>query len=195
MYTAYQNIGDFQDRPLFENWYYTQDAGGGNIKKLDNSFLAWALVEDGGSNRFVGESKVQWTVDLKVTVRYNNLITHTTTLIYNNSRYMINSLTVTDDRFQVLTCSKLVGNIAGGSIKPFSMAYVYNFTASGGETGFTNPSLIGKTLLGVFKDGIAYKVIYTGTPQPKEVKYTSTTGNFEFGDPFFDDEVSIVQYI
>ena len=195
MYTAYQNIGDFGDRPLFENWSYTQDAGGGNIKRLDSSFNLWALVEDANSSQFVAESKQQWTFELKITTRYNFYIFPTTTIIWNNSRYSINSITQTDDRFVELRCSKLQGNLAGGVLKPFTMAYVYNFTATGGELGFTNPSLIGKTLLGVFKDGIAYKIITTGTPAPKEVKYTSTTGAFEFGDPFFDDEVAIVQYI
>ena len=50
-------------------------------------------------------------------------------------------------------------------------------------------------IIGAYKDGIAYKVIFTGVPQPKEVKYTASTGQFLFGDPFFDDEVAIIQYI
>lgn len=196
MYTAEVNIGDLKDRPVFENWSYLQDAGGGTYKRLDNSFYVWAKLEDAGSRQFVSQSQQAWSFDLKVTIRNNVNVYVTSTMIWNNARYTINSITITNNRFQELSCSKLQGNLADPSIiNPIPMAYVYNYTASGGESGFTNATIIGKVIIGAYKDGIAYKVITSGTPQPKEVKYTSSTGVFEFGDPFFDDEVAIIQYI
>jgi hypothetical protein len=203
MYTAEVNIGEMRDRPVFENWSYLQDAGGGSYKRLDNSFYLWAKVEDGsgipgqssGRQLEVGASQ-SWQYDLRITVRNNSLIRSQSTVIWKNARYTILAITLTNDRFQVIRCSKMDGNLADPSIiNPIAMAYVFNFTASGGETGFTNTSIISKTIIGAYKDGIAYKVIYTGTPQPKEVLYVSSTGQFVFGDPFFDDEVSIIQYI
>lgn len=195
-YTAEVNIGDLKDRPVFENWSYLQDAGGGSYKRLDNSFYAWALLEDAGGSQFINESQQAWRYDLKVTIRNNVNVYANSTMIWNNARYTINSITITNNRFQELRCSKMHGNLADPTIiNPIPMAYVYNFTASGGETGFTNATIISKVIIGAYKDGIAYKVIFAGNPQPKEVKYTASTGQFEFGDPFFDDEVAIIQYI
>ena len=196
MYTAEVNIGQMSDRPVFENWSYLQDAGGGSYKRLDSSFYLWASVSDMSGSQYVVNAAQKWSYDLKVIIRFNANVKSNSTLIYNGARYTIESLTLTDDRFITLRCSKMDGNLSPATIiPPLSQAYVYNFTASGGETGFTNSSIISKTIIGAYKDGIAYKVIYTGTPQPKEVLYVSSTGQFVFGDPFFDDEVAIIQYI
>lgn len=196
MYTQQVNIGDLKDRPVFENWSYTQDPGGGNIKRLDNSFYVWAKLEDGGGRQFVNAKQQVWSLDLKVTLRHHSLVNHKSTFIWGNNRYTINSLTITNNRFMEIGASKMDGNLADPSIiNPIPMAYVYNFEAVGGETGFTDASLISKTIIGAYKDGIAYKVIISGTPDFKEVKYTASTGAFEFGNPFYDGEVAIIQYI
>lgn len=195
MYTQEVNIGDLKDRPVFENWSYTQDAGGGNIKHLDNSFYVWSKIEDGGGRQFINSKQQTWSLDLKLTIRYTTQVNHKSTFIWGNDRFTINSLTITNNRFIEIGASKIDGNLVSPEIlPPVVQAYVYNYEAVGGESGFTNSSLIGKTIIGAYKDGIAYKVV-TGTPDVKEVKYTSSTGEFEFGNPFYDGEVAIIQYI
>ena len=58
-------------------------------------------------------------------------------------------------------------------------------------TSFAVASLIGKDILEVVKDGIGFcKIITSGTPVSKEVKYTSSTGTFEFAIPFDSGEES-----
>lgn len=75
---------------------------------------------------------------------------------------------------QVFTPSEILSNV-----------HRFQYTAVGGETVVTtvkdmngnNLSLIGKTLLGYWKDGTGFsKLITSGTPTDKEVKFDSTTG-------------------
>ncbi len=55
----------------------------------------------------------------------------------------------------------------------------YEYTGIGGEFGFTDTQLIGKDILEVNKDGISNsRIIISGTPINKEVKYISATGQF-----------------
>lgn len=78
--------------------------------------------------------------------------------------------------------------------------YRFQYTATGGETSFTavkdidgNPiSLIGKTVLGMEKDGIGLsKMITSGIPANKEFKFVTGTGTltvpvaFEAGEECF----------
>lgn len=71
----------------------------------------------------------------------------------------------------------------------------YEYTGIGGETGFTDALLIGKYLEIVHKDGLGNgKLIISGTPVGKEVKYTSATGAFEWGVQFEQGEIAVITY-
>lgn len=71
----------------------------------------------------------------------------------------------------------------------------FEFTASGGETGFTEALLVNKEILEVNKDGIGYSPIITsGTPVNKEVKYTVGTGAVLFPGEFEAGEQIYVLY-
>ena len=81
----------------------------------------------------------------------------------------------------------------------------YEYTGTGGETGFTAASLIGKTILAVHKDGLGNsKMIVTGSPVDKQVRLTGsfvtdkevliTTGVFTFAVPFEAGEEAYVLY-
>ena len=74
------------------------------------------------------------------------------------------------------------------------------YTGTGGETtitplgyidGFT---LINKDIVGAEKDGVGYKIIFTGTPVGKEVKYIIANGQFIWSVPFEPGEVGFIQY-
>lgn len=68
-------------------------------------------------------------------------------------------------------------------------------TATGGETVITIPSLIGKDILVVVKDGISNdNIITSGTPASKQVKYTSASGAFEWAVPFEANETYHILY-
>jgi hypothetical protein len=55
------------------------------------------------------------------------------------------------------------------------------YTATGGETGFTSSNLNIKSIIAVFKDGIEYSpIIFAGVPVNKEVLYLSAVGGIDF---------------
>jgi hypothetical protein len=69
------------------------------------------------------------------------------------------------------------------------------YTGIGGEYSFTDTILIGKTILAAHKDGIGNsKLILTGTPLNKEVKFDSATGLVEWGIPFEPNEEAYILY-
>jgi hypothetical protein len=74
------------------------------------------------------------------------------------------------------------------------MIYLQNYEGVGGETSVTFNNIIDKTLVGVYKDGIAFTIV-TGSPGTKEVQYVANTGTFNFDIPFYQDEPLIIQYI
>ena len=67
----------------------------------------------------------------------------------------------------------------------------FEYIATGGETNFTDISLINKIIIGVFRLQ-PYKVISTGTPANQQVLYNSTTGSFSFKS---DNPLAAGEYI
>jgi hypothetical protein len=71
----------------------------------------------------------------------------------------------------------------------------YEYTATGGETGFTNAALINKDIIAVHKDGTGNsKLKMTGVPASKEVVYTSSTGHFEWAVQWEPAEEGYILY-
>lgn len=69
------------------------------------------------------------------------------------------------------------------------------YTGIGGETSFTSTLLIGKNITNVVKDGIGLsRIILSGTPINKEVKFDSTTGTITFSVPLEPSEEIYVTY-
>lgn len=75
------------------------------------------------------------------------------------------------------------------------LVYRYEYTAVGGETGFTDAELAGKTILEVNIDGISYgPIIISGTPVGKEIKYITASGQFVWPPPAEAGEEIYVLY-
>ncbi len=79
-------------------------------------------------------------------------------------------------------------------LQPTPIMYRYEYTATGGETGFTDASLIGKDIQSVSKDGVDNAKIVTGTPGSKEVQYVTATGQFVWAIPFDVGEIAVINY-
>lgn len=81
----------------------------------------------------------------------------------------------------------------------------FEYTAVGGEKiigsvfdtfSGTTVSLAGKTLLGYEKDGVGFsKIITSGTPVDKQVKFTQSSGAMEIGIEMFAGEEVFGYYI
>jgi len=64
------------------------------------------------------------------------------------------------------------------------------YTATGGETTFTIPDLIGREILSIAR-GVEFKVV-TGTPIGGEVQFNDSTGTFTFSA---DDPLNELQWV
>ena len=205
MYRFQQKIGDFNTLPIFENWDYSTDAGGGVLKTLNNSFYAWAkMTPRQGGRTFIGADLTEnnqstWIYDMEVWIRYTTNINSDSTMVWNNKRYTINYFSIHDEgkgRFLRLFVTMMDDNlVTSGIITPTTPAYVFNYTAEGGETYIQDNSLINKTPIGVFKEGLSKEIIYVGSPIDTEVLYEPLLGKFTFGIVFVQDEKLQIQYL
>jgi len=75
---------------------------------------------------------------------------------------------------------------------PMPILVDYNFTASSVTNTFT--ALAGKQIFGAFKDGKYFRIITTGTPVGRQVKFTKATGVFLWGIDFAIGETATIQY-
>ena len=85
----------------------------------------------------------------------------------------------------------------GGSTGLTTQGQIFRleYTGVGGEAGFTDSNLIGKSILDVVKDGVSCsKLITSGTPVDKQAKYLTATGAISFGIDLEPSEEVIVLY-
>jgi hypothetical protein len=70
------------------------------------------------------------------------------------------------------------------------------YLATGGETSFTDPDLVGRTIIEFNREAAGKQVITAGTPTDKQVKYTSGLGKMEVAatNPFNPGEYVLVIY-
>jgi hypothetical protein len=77
-------------------------------------------------------------------------------------------------------------------VTPVRMRYVY--TASGGETFFSDATLISRTIEWVDKTDQALDIVTTGSPTIRQTKYTNSSGRFDFYEALTAGEIIIILY-
>lgn len=77
-------------------------------------------------------------------------------------------------------------------LTPQRMRYVY--TATGGETFFSDATLIGRTIEWVDKTDQALDIVFAGSPTIRQTKYTSASGRFDFFEALTLGEIIIILY-
>lgn len=195
MYKDKYKIGDFNRRVLFENWVFDQDAGGGNVKRLNSAFDLWAKIEQRRGSEFINAGSDTWTYGSRVITRAQANVVSTTTMVFNGSRYKISSLGYDDEghkRFFVIDAEMQDLNFVTGSTFMGSILFISG-TGAQDQTDFSVPSINGKTVFGAYKDGDAFTILTSGTPSGKQVKIPGD-GSAEWGIPFNDSEPYIFQY-
>lgn len=81
----------------------------------------------------------------------------------------------------------------GTNIIIMGLIQKYNYTATGGENGFTDTILRNRNIALVDKDGIGIEVV-SGTPAGKQVQYIPSTGQFVFAIDFEGGEKILIIY-
>lgn len=79
-------------------------------------------------------------------------------------------------------------------VQPTPIMYRFEYTASGGESGFSDAALINKDIQHVSKDGIENAKIVTGAPGSKEVRYNAAAGQFTWAVEFEPGEIAVINY-
>lgn len=200
MYIKVQEIGLMDRRPVFENWATEKDAAGGLKGYVSNSLQVWANIKDRSGSNFIQQAEMVWKYDARVVIRYNPSVTSHTKMVYANNRYKIESLSIVGERtkrFMDMKVSMIEqGVVTSGTVVPgFGLAVVYDYTGVGDEDEFTNSALKYKTVFGAFKDGVQFKVIYSGEPVGKQVLYTPSSGRFKWSTVFAPGEEALIQYL
>ena len=68
------------------------------------------------------------------------------------------------------------------------------YIATGGETGFSDPLLVGKTILSIEKDGVGFTKIVSTAPIYKHIQYINSTGTINFASILIAGEYILVLY-
>lgn len=143
--------------------------------------------------------QTKWEYDTTIILRYEKErpTRSNDTIVYNNETYVINSISVNNEyakNYEVIKCSKIDSAINNDAPVETNTIKFINFSGTSGQATYTNSSLISKSVFAVFKDGIQYAEILTGTPVGKEVIVNKNTGTLTFGIPFEQDEVGTIIY-
>lgn len=197
-------IGQLNRRITLKAWGSEQDDIGAPVKTLVASYTIWAKVESRNGRMFLGHQQETWTYDYKITFRYekSRVVASNQTIDYDGKRLAINSVSFENEgnrRFCVARCSTTDEQIteADGEVivqTSENNFETYNYYGEGGETTWTESDLIGKQILGAFKDGVGFEVIYSGTPTGKQVKYSFLTGTFLWSVAYTPGEYTLIQY-
>jgi hypothetical protein len=196
MYSQLYKIGDLIYRPIVENWTYSQDAGGGVIKTLQNAHYVWAKLEPLTGTFSTAFGKMNWVYGMRMICRQDALLSSASTVVWDNARWAVKSVISIDGRFNEVQLEKAETQLVSPSVLPaIANPYFFTYEATGGESSFVEASIIGKTVFGVYKDGTAKAIIVTGSPDTDEVLFDSTTGTFTFGMAFYANEKAIIQFV
>jgi SPP1 family predicted phage head-tail adaptor len=167
------------------------------------AWTLWAQVSERSGSNSSPYMQTVWNYDYTITVRYERtrVIGSNYTVDYDGKRMVINSIafdTEAGKKYAILRCSCVDPSVStggGGSVPPLPQIMVYNYEAVTVTDTFVVSTLIGKTVFGVFKDGVSYRIITTGSVSDKECKFTSSTGTLLFSVNFEIGELLTVQYI
>ncbi len=131
-------------------------------------------------------------------MRYQERIKSNFTIDYDNKRLIIRSLSISnegDRRYLIARCSTVDLTEAEDNYLTCKVKPLY-YTGVGGEFGFNDPKLQGKEIVGVFKDGVEFKVILEGglDPEKKQTLFNSEEGSLLFSVEFPPGENCTVQF-
>jgi len=141
----------------------------------------------------------KWEYDTTIILRYESErpTRSNDTIVYNGEVYVINSISVNNEyakNFEVIKCSKIDSAINNDAPVETNVIKFINFSGTSGQSSYTNSSLILRNVFAIFKDGIQYAEITSGTPIDKQVLFNKHTGTLTFGIPFEEGEVGTIIY-
>lgn len=183
------NIGRMTQRVTVQSSVLTPDGSGGNTEEWVNASTIWAEVLPGGSNRQIDGQQNKIFSDARFRVRTGNL-SKLNRLVHEDRVYIIEGIRdwEQDREFQFIetrysdAAAGISGDGSGGGdaeiVGGIGRKYLA-FTAE--DLVIQDNDLTGVTLINVYRNGIAPKIITSGSPSGSEVKFDSSSGSLTFG--------------
>lgn len=177
----------------------SQNEMGGLVSVLTGSWSKWAEVQDRSGDEQKQYDQSQWTLQSIMVMRYekDRPLRSNDVIQYENEFYKILNISIRREGhkfWEYVNTIKLDESINSDAPMDTGNIKVYNYTADGGEYQFTSSLLIGKSVFGVFKDGVQYVVKDALPVSGKEVYYEDSTGEFTFSTYFEAGEIATVLY-
>lgn len=172
---------------------------GGLVSVLTGSWSKWAEVQDRSGDEQKQYDQSQWTLQSIMVMRYekDRPLRSNDVIQYENEFYKILNISIRREGhkfWEYVNTIKLDESINSDAPMDTGNIKVFNYTADGGEYQFTSSLLIGKSVFGVFKDGVQYVVKDALPVSGKEVYYEDSTGEFTFSTYFEAGEIATVLY-
>lgn len=180
------SISQLNRQITIKKYVFAQNDSGGNIKLLVLSYNLFASVEPISNTYILEQLQLKYGEGYKIVIRYepDRLLTPNDEITYNGYIHKIKGIRYDNEaqkRFVILNTSigNTQSNTGEGSI--YIPLNEYHYTATGGESYFQDDILKNWSgIILVFRDGVDYRVITTGTPTKKQALYNSTDGSFTF---------------
>ena len=143
---------------------------GGLESVLNASWTKWAEVQDRSGSSINDYQQSQWTYDSVIVMRYEKErpTRSNDVLNYEGTDYKINSIQIRKEAaksWEYIQAIKLDDDINSESPMDTGSIQIYTEIPAEDESVITVPSLIGKTIFGVFKDGVFYTEVSSfGSP-------------------------------
>lgn len=173
---------------------------GGLIPIIDSQWSKWAEVQDRSGSSTNDYQQSQWTYDSVIVMRYEKErpLHSNDVIVYEGYNYKINSIQIRKEAaksWEYIQATKLDETINSDTPMDTGSIQIYTEIPAENDYIITVNSLIGRTIFGVFKDGVLYtQVASFGAPENKEVIVNTTLGTFTFSTIFSGSEVMNVQY-
>lgn len=180
-------IATLNRRITINKYLFAQDASGGNLKALTDSYQVWASVEQKSGSRTLDNMQVQYKQAYKVIKRYeaSRVLSHDDEIVYEDAILSIGAVIEKEEgrkRFNEIVAYSNGKTVSGSTEIIYTVAQLVHYVADGDEFGFQDDRLKGYTLIIVFRDGVQFSYIITGTPIGKQALYDSTEGTIYFAE-------------
>ena len=177
----------------------TQNEIGGLVAVQTGAWTKWAEVRDRDGNVNRSSDQDQWQYDHVVIMRYEptRQTRSNDVLFYENVPMRINSIQIRNEgakSWEYIRCTKIDENINNDAPMDTDTIKVYNYVGTGEYNQFTASLLIGKDAFGIFKDGVQFVIIDSGTPTGKQALFDPAAGSVEFEYTIENGEVITVMY-
>ena len=174
------------------------DGSGGNIETWVNSSDIWAEAMPYGSNRMIDMGQNAIHSDVTFRIR-KTTISKLNRIVYDSRVCVIDGIRYweQDQEFQLIECRYNEGStgIGGSATSEVTSGINKKYLTVVAGASITDVGLVGADIINVFRNGIAPKIITSGTPTGEEVLFDMSSGTLTFSPELIGSEYIYVIWL